>query len=500
MKAYLLYPDRDLNLQQPPPWNAQELVQDLELEPLFRAMALEDKFLLEVAWKTILSATENDPRVVLYRQDVLKDCLKNTELVKSVYDIAVTAITNEKKNFFPFFSHYPQGIVDRSIGVMQMFMQELRKLREIADQNIGQFDSEGFLRFFHMLQQELDDAYFQTVQAHLKEMKFRSGVLISVNLGKGNKGTGYTLRKPPENNQRWFERIFTQGPPAYTYTVPDRDENGARALGELKDRGLNLAANALAQSTEHILSFFKMLQTELAFYIGCLNLHDQLVNMGEPICFPVPAQKEDRIHTFRDLHDVSLSLTMKEKVVGNDLDADHKLLIIVTGANQGGKSTFLRSAGIAQLMMQSGMFVAAQSFSANVCDGLFTHYKREEDTTMESGKLDEELSRMSDIVNHITPNALLLFNESLAATNEREGAQIAGQIVQALLEKHIKVFFVSHMFEFARSFYEKRMPTALFLRADRLPNGERTFKIVEGEPLKTSFGVDVYNKVFNEFR
>ena len=51
---------------------------------------------------------------------------------------------------------------------------------------------------------------------------------------------------------------------------------------------------------------------------------------------------------------------------------------------------------------------------------------------MKSGKFDEELSRMNDIANVVTPNALILFNELFAATNEREGSEIARQIVSAL--------------------------------------------------------------------
>jgi DNA mismatch repair ATPase MutS len=98
--------------------------------------------------------------------------------------------------------------------------------------------------------------------------------------------------------------------------------------------------------------------------------------------------------------------------VGNDLNADSKQFVIITGANQGGKSTFLRSVGLSQLMMQCGMFVPAESFCSNVCYGLFTHYKQEKDATMKSGKFDEELSRMSDIVDNVTPNSILLFDES----------------------------------------------------------------------------------------
>ena len=60
---------------------------------------------------------------------------------------------------------------------------------------------------------------------------------------------------------------------------------------------------------------------------------------------------------------------------------------------------------------------------------------------MKSGKLDEELSRMSAIVDHITSHPMILFNESFAATNEREGSEIARQIVSALLEQNGQGWF-----------------------------------------------------------
>nr|MDA8219219.1 hypothetical protein [Dehalococcoidales bacterium] len=160
--------------------------------------------------------------------------------------------------------------------------------------------------------------------------------------------------------------------------------------------------------------------------------------------------------------------------------------------------TFLRSVGLAQLMMQCGMFVAAEAFRANVCDAIFTHYKREEDPTMSSGKLDEELRRMSEIADRVTPDCILLFNESFSATNEREGSEIASSIVRALLEAGIKVFFVTHSFELAHGFCVEGMDAALFLRAERQADGRRTFRLVEGEPLPTSYGEDLYKRIFGE--
>ncbi len=496
MKAFLMYKDRDFDLQRKLPPNEQALTQDLELDTLFNAMALGDKFLLEVAKKAVLFGLHNDLDTIRYRQNILQDCLKNASIVRHIYTIAVESIESEKKQYLGFLSKYPDTLLRRSIEVLQMFVGMLKKLKHIADEHADTFESEGFTAFFAMLNKELGDEYFASVQNHLRELQFRDGVLISAELGKGNKGTNYILRKPPDKKQSWVERIFTEKPPAYSFSISDRDESGAQTLSELKDRGINLVANALAQSTDHILSFFTMLRTELAFYVGCLNVHGQLAQKGEPVSFPLPVAPGERRHSFKGLYDVCLALTMEQSIVGNDVNADRKDLVIITGANQGGKSTFLRSIGLAQLMMQCGMFVPAESFCANVCEGLFTHYKRKEDATMKSGKLDEELSRMSDIVDNMTSNSMVLFNESFAATNEREGSEIAWQIMNALLEKRIKVFFVTHLYEFAHGFYDKKMENAIFLRAERQTDGRRTFKLIEGEPLQTSYGEDLYHRIF----
>jgi dsDNA-specific endonuclease/ATPase MutS2 len=148
-------------------------------------------------------------------------------------------------------------------------------------------------------------------------------------------------------------------------------------------------------------------------------------------------------------------------------------------------------------MMQCGMPVCAESFHANVCSGLFTHYKKEEDASMQSGKLDEELGRMSSIVDQVRARGLVLCNESFGSTNEREGSEIGRQVVTALLEQGIKVLYVTHMYELAHGFWAKRMRSALFLRAQRLPDGERTFRIEEGQPLETSFAQDLYRRIFH---
>jgi DNA mismatch repair ATPase MutS len=467
------------------------------LDILFNAMAGDDRFLLDVGKVAVLSSL-TDLDTILYRQQIYADCLKNAETVRGIYQIVIDAIEGERKSYWSFFTRYPSGILSRAVEVLQMSVGVLKRLRKIADQHAERFESEGFSRLLSMLRSELSDDYFDEIETHLKKLKFRSGVLISAHLGKGNKGKNYVLRKPRQDDRHWLARLLAEKPPSYSFQLHPRDEAGAHALTALNDRGVNLVANALAQSTDHILSFFHMLRTELAFYIGCLNLHAQFAQMGEPICLPTPTPAGKRKLSFSDLHDASLALSMSKKIVGNDLNADHRDIVIITGANTGGKSTFLRSIGLAHLMMQAGMFVSAESFASEVCDGIFTHYKREEDATMESGKWDEELGRMSTIVGNIKSNSLLLFNESFGSTNEREGSEIASQIVNALLDRNVKVFFVTHLYHFASSFSARKLDTAAFLRAERLADGTRPFKLIEAAPLQTSYGVDLYATIFGD--
>ena len=495
MKAFLMHPDRDFDVEQELPPNAADLVQDLELDVLFDAMAGGDPVLREVSRRaTLLSLTE--PETIVYRQQVLADCLEQPAVVREIYDLAVAAIEGERRGFYFLFRDSPDSILTRSVQVLEFFAQMLARLRAVPDEHANAFRSPGFTRFFRMLSQELGDDYLKTIDEHLKELRFRRGILVSAQLGRGNKGRRYVLRRP--RIQGWTSRLPVGNRSSYSFQIPERDQSGFRALSELRGRGLNTVANALAQSTDHILNFFRLLRVELAFYIGCLNLHERLTAKEEPTCVPVPVPAGTPSFATDGLYDVSLSLTVDQQVVGNEVLADRKRLVMITGANQGGKSTFLRSVGQAYLMMQAGMFVSADSFRADVAGGVFTHYKREEDATMERGKLDEELDRMSGIVDQIGPHGLMLCNESFASTNENEGSQIARQVVHALVDAGVKVFFVTHLFDLAHGFHREGSDATLFLRAERQAGGRRTFKLRVGSPLPTSYGEDLYRRIFRD--
>jgi len=495
MKVRLLHPDYDPDLAAPIAWALRDLADaDLELPRVYQAMAAGDTFLLDTA-KKVISLPITDPDVIVYRQKVVADCLANRTVVQHIYDIAVDALDVRRKLFLGgLMSRNPEAILRRSVRILELLDENLKQLRSLCDEQAGKFSSDGFRQLLAMIADQLSDDYLAQLDEHLRDLQLPNGVLLSARLGPGNKGTDYVLHEAPHRN--WWDKLTGSHGGGYGFVVADRDEAGAAALTELAGRAINDVANTVTQSADHVQGFFARLRTELAFYLGCVNLYDALTKFGVPTCFPVPAPVDAPRFESRDLRDIGLCLATVKKVSGNDVDADAKSLIVITGANEGGKSTFLRSLGAAQVMMQAGMFVTAQSFCANIRDGVFTHFKREEDATMTHGKFDEELARMNAIAEHIMPTSMLLCNESFASTNEREGSEIARDIVYAMIESGVKVIYVTHLYDLASSLYARRDPADLFLRAERCPDGRRTFRLIPGAPEPTSYGEDSFTRVF----
>jgi hypothetical protein len=496
MKPCLLDKSQDFGFDATLPPGHQDLIQDLELSTLLRAMAAGDDYLLDVCRKVLLAGL-HEPGAIRFRQQVLADCLAHPAPVRAAYDVAAAALRDKRRLWSGYGGSYqnPASNLSGAVGHLESFATRLRQLRQIADDHAGKFRSAGLTTLFATLRRELDDEYFGQISEHLKQLRFGHGVLISAELDPDNSSSRLVLRDPGTIQRGWKERLGLGPRNRYSFSLEARDETGSQILEDLTSRGVNLVANAAAQSADHIGSYFTMLRAELGFYVGCLNLAGQLTECGIPVAFPDPeplAPPGPPRFSCTDLRDVSLALQAPGPVIGNDVPGDGKPLVIITGANSGGKSTFLRSAGQAQLMMQCGLFVTAQSYRASIARAVFTHFIRDEDAEMTSGRLDEELRRMSTIADRIQPGSLLLFNESFAGTNEREGAEIGRQIVSALLEAGIRVLFVTHRFGLAEHFRDHRTDETLFLRAEREPGGRRSYKLAVTEPLPTSYGEDLY--------
>jgi hypothetical protein len=494
-----MYPDRAFDPEADLAPHVPDLRQDLELDRLLSVMARDDDYLYTVCERGLFNGITS-PEVIRYRQGALRDCLAHPGTVIEIYNVVFEALAAERKHWLfrsAMYQPTPDKLLSRALSLLSVFLDALVRIRDLTAAHRGEFNSAAFTQLFATLARELSDDYIAEVRTHLAQCRFPRGAHFSARIEKGCSSTDYTLRTPNRVGLLGqLGQLASADAKSYSFRIPDRDIAAMDAAAELYARGIMEVSQTLTRASDHVTAFLRQLRAELGFYIGCYHLRRELDERALPACFPEPVEAGSQTLTCRDLYDPCLGLHVDHPVVGNDIDADGTCVVVVTGANQGGKSTFLRSVGAAQLMMQAGMFVPAEFFRANTRTGVFTHFKREEDQTMTHGKFDEELVRMSHLIDRMGGDALLLCNESFAATNEREGSAIARDVIDALDSAGVKIIYVTHMFDLASTLAARHDDTQLFLRAERRSDGTRTLRVVPGAPLPTSHGDDVYRRIF----
>ncbi|MDD4159815.1 MAG: hypothetical protein PHO18_02590, partial [Synergistaceae bacterium] len=397
MKVRLMFPDKDFNIIEIPQAAKRTANKDLELEFITEAAARNDKVIYDSFFSALYDPLE-DSGIIGYRQEIIKDCIENPEVIRHLYSLACEAEEMKRKSWWGFYQETASAKLSNSVSLLNMFIGTLRELRKTAESGIGNFNSKGFKKLFSVIQKELNEDYLKTLTECLEDLKFRNGMNIAVRFGSYNQGTDYFLIEPSGTRKKWFSISHPN-----TFVIHERDEAGHSDLYRRKELALMSAVIPVYRSALHVHAFFVSLQRELAFYAGCINLYETLIEKGRNICFPSAAASPGNNFCFKNLSDMSMALTGISEVIGNTLDLTGKNAVIITGANQGGKTTFLRSIGQAQIMLCCGLFVTADKYISVLTKGVYSHFKKEEDKSLESGKLTEEMERMSDIAERIKP-------------------------------------------------------------------------------------------------
>lgn len=249
----------------------------------------------------------------------------------------------------------------------------------------------------------------------------------------------------------------------------------------------------ISQINYQIQCFFKELKVSVLFYLAALELKKYFDINQLKYCFPEFVNDLSYGISAKGLYDCSLAAFNKGKnITTNDFDCSEGNILVITGLNQGGKTTFLRSIGIAQLFAQAGIFVPAEQYSCSCFNGILSHFPTEEDSNMDYGKLADELTRLRNDFPIVIDGSLALFNESFTTTTTREGAEIAVDVLRALSKTNSTVIFVTHLYELATKLEELNSnlyndAKAISMVTEYNENDIRTYKILRGEPLKDIF-------------
>ena len=538
MNVKLLYPNRNHSDSEAYfDWN--EIVKDLGLDVLFRvsrkdsALGLGASYTasqeyenLSMVVKRVMAVCVPED-VIRYRHEILKDCLKHESFTLRLYVICQDTIAgwdrlgrNKKRSE----SNDSSGGLTTDIEVLRLIFDGMSKIKALFRDYAEDIKSAGLKNLHKRIEDEFSDDKEKNLEKVLDDLSFfavtkikeikrnvyestNPVIVLDVGFGDGLKFTDLKLdefaskteayRNPNSLASRLSNRISK----FRKQTIPIRGNQGLEedAL-KFEKETVGFVMTCMKNTINEYGGFIDRLRFEAGFYFGAINLKNEMRRFNIGYCFPEIGSFDTL--EFKDLKEISMAISQRRDTVGNTDNLDGKILTVITGANQGGKSTFLRSVGIAQIMMQCGMFVAADSYKSGLFPKIFTHFTRREDSAMNSGKLDEELKRMGRIVDNVTPGSLVLLNESFATTTEKEGSGIAYDIVKALKECGVKVMTVTHLMSFARRMYEEcggsKSPDSVFLSAERLENGARTYKMIRHEPELSSFGMELYEKIIEK--
>ena len=516
MRINLLFTDKDTPGSYVYP-DAQNIIRDLNLNLVFEQASRDtgdgttgfagkpsekDEYVKEAMRKIMLLPVLCKEQLE-HRQRLISDFADNEKLVIGLYDVAVRAEKTISEHFQGVDRLSKGGI--STIEKVKYLNALVGYLGEIYELSKGIIRESYLKNVFENFEKEFNPEFQEATNAILEDLEFlTSGGRLSICTGglTGLKAerffivdlelTEFKQRKKPKTGT--LAKVMAA---ANSIINPD--------VKELKEETLIADARTLENNAcDYIMSFYepfmketgamlKNLKLSSAFYLGAVRLYKRFKRFGVPTCFPDVCDRKD--FRFEDLCETCLCIYQRRRPVGNDVDGSGKQIFIVTGANQGGKSTYLRSIGLAQVFMQAGMFVTAQEYKSGLYKNIFAHFTRREDSTMNSGRLDEELKRMAQIIERLTPDSMILLNESFATTTEKEGSVIADELTDAILKTEVRMFSVTHLLEYANGYFSKEDDRVLFLSAERRIDGSRSFKIKVNAPENTSYGLDLYDAI-----
>lgn len=193
---------------------------------------------------------------------------------------------------------------------------------------------------------------------------------------------------------------------------------------------------------------------EVQFYLSYLEYLRPFRAAGLCFCYPEITRRSKEVLA-KDAFDLALAdklVPQNLTVVTNDLFlTNHERIFVVSGPNQGGKTTFARMFAQLHHLAAIGYLVPGREARLYLYDQLFTQFEREEDPTNMTGKLEDDLMRIKTIFFEATPDSIIVLNEVFASTTLQDSAFLGKKVMQQLVELDLLCVFVTFVEELASS-------------------------------------------------
>ncbi len=490
---------------------------------------------IELHNRELAEFVTSDPEVIEYRMDTFRDMLENESISKTLNKLIpilgdimelrrLEADSGEAASYLSSITEIELYI--SSIDTLHAGLSEVRPnlkgkaLTTLADRIAELAESDYYAELNEKLKELTNrvrdiksvtigvnlDAQLRPAEAgvlSINPQPFRSGDVIEKILRLNFKDDEYTCiaqlvpfgKKQTENQKTALSLAFTSA-------INDVYKSSLRSWKKI-------VQSYVLENTDFLLN----LMPEIEFFVKGTELLRRLKNKGCSLCKPDIRPMSERAFFAKELYNPCVALKIDDTIVTNDLDFDEKATIyVITGPNRGGKSVITCAAGQAQVMLQLGMFVPADSAIISPVDAIFTHFPTGAEDTIDKGRLGEECDRLREIFDVITANSLVLMDESFSSTGAYEASYIAAEVLGALSYVGCRCIFSTHLHQLAAeldAINERAAKTGGALidtLVAGMETGQRSFRILRKKPDGKSYARDIaikygitYDTIVNKF-
>ncbi len=527
----------DLSLLWPPDYQRSDSVRlnahaitDLDLDHTVAALVPSRRYTSEI--RSVLLNLCDSSAVINYRQAILTEFFEHPELVSGLNKLLPEIEALDHFGYTQRSGHTPLHEIVWRVGQLESYVTCVSGLHDLLIQRT--LESDGLRRLKDRITEIANSKDFQSLAAELPEMlsQVRSiaSITIGVNLDEQLRPVGATLLSINKKKFRGLGSSLL----GVLFNIPNEWEGIAglhtvsnsispsgvdlsdpmmyplfRDLAQVVKQASRPVADALQRYTRINTQFLGTLKIELAFYLGAVELFNQLTAAGLPICRPEICPQQERTCEASETYNLNLAIRLLAKgekqlealVVKNDVKFDSNARIfILTGPNQGGKTTYTQAIGLIHVLAQAGLYVPGSGAKVSPVDSIFTHFPVQEAPEMEAGRLGEESRRLSEIFAQVTRYSLVLLNESLSSTSFGESLYLARDIVAVLRRLGARAIYATHLHELAEQVDtlnveipgDSNVASLISVVGDS-HNGEvsQTFRIIPGPPMGRSYAKEV---------
>jgi|GEM_PF-1457547 len=519
---------------------SKEYIKDLNLELIFEEISAVSSFSDFLNYKNIFLYPCIALSTIRYRQSIIKELYENENLFVTCKEFTFMLCDIHKKLKT---ANSSTDELKKKIYFLQLYHEFINKLWEFHDRFIklaledsifckladyiaayarSEYMAEEVRRLGCLLSR-LDGLYsFEIILNKKEEHQIFSAAVFDaedgadfckVNSGKGlNISTDGGLYKTAEGERRisFSDRLKAASEfilEDYDFDIRIYQDMDITALDkELQIRAVNKAPDIIDEIDRCYLSYkdfffydFFNMADDLIFYISYIEFMRLYEEAG--FYFTLPVHSADGRHiSIEGAYDLSLGINRYKSIkcynlVANSCSFDeNNRIFILTGANQGGKTTYLRSIGIIQCMYQTGVYVPAASACLSVANQVYTHFSQADDAAVGAGRFEKELVLLQRILAEIKANDIFLLNEPFTSTQRSIAVVLLARALHELGEKGCYGGMVTHFYEIL-----KRLPDAPFYSLVTLVNEdesycERTYRIEKRPAYNKSHAGDIARK------